>query len=156
MTEPIHPSPLGRDPADLDAKLSSAVFARDPEDAQRALNEVQDLLDRYQLVREQARHESEGLTPDRRVLVEQVAVAQHLEHLRSRLDPLHPADVAYILEALPRDQRLVVWDLIKAERDGEILVEVTDSVRETLIASMDRDELVAAAGKHRRCFGGGS
>ena len=146
MTEPIHPSPLGRDPADLDAKLSSAAFPRDPEDAQRALNEVQDLLDRYQLVREQARHESEGLTPDRRVLVEQVAVAQHLEHLRSRLDPLHPADVAYILEALPRDQRLVVWDLIKAERDGEILVEVTDSVRETLIASMDRDVLVAAAG----------
>jgi magnesium transporter len=41
---------------------------------------------------------------------------------------------------------MVVWDLVKAERDGEILVEVSDSVRETLIASMDRDELVAAAG----------
>jgi magnesium transporter len=66
--------------------------------------------------------------------------------LRHRLEPLHPADVAYILEALPRDRRLVVWDLVKAERDGEILVEVSDSVRETLIASMDRDELVAAAG----------
>ncbi|MFN5511708.1 MAG: magnesium transporter, partial [Burkholderiales bacterium] len=35
--------------------------------------------------------------------------------------------------------------LVKAERDGEILLEVSDSVRETLIASMDRDELVAAA-----------
>jgi magnesium transporter len=55
------------------------------------------------------------------------------------------SDVAYILEALPRDQRLVVWDLVKAERDGEILLEVSDSVRETLIASMDRAELVAAA-----------
>src|SRR6266480_197232 len=40
---------------------------------------------------------------------------------------------------------LVVWDLVKADRDGEILLEVSDAVRETLIASMDSEELVAAA-----------
>jgi magnesium transporter len=119
---------------------------RDPEDAHRALAEVEDLLARYEVVREQAHHEAEGLEPDRQVLVEQVAAAQHLAHLRARLERLHPADVAYLLEALPRDQRLIVWDLVKAERDGEILLEVSDAVRETLIASMDRDELVAAAG----------
>ena len=34
--------------------------------------------------------------------------------------------------------------LVKAERDGDILIEVNDAVRETLIASMDRDELVDA------------
>ena len=34
--------------------------------------------------------------------------ARHLEALRALLDPLHPADVAYILEALPVEQRLVV------------------------------------------------
>ena len=38
-----------------------------------------------------------------------------------------------------------MWDLVKADRDGEILVEVSDAVRESLIASMDRRELVAAA-----------
>jgi magnesium transporter len=146
MTEPHSPPPAGSDAVELELDAPLASHPRDPEDAHRALTEVQDLLARYQVVREQARHEAEGLAPERRVLVEQVAVAQHLEHLRTRLDPLHPADVAYILEALPRDQRIVVWDLIKAERDGEILVEVSDSVRETLIASMDRDELVAAAG----------
>jgi magnesium transporter len=122
------------------------AIPRDLEDAQRALAEVEDLLERYAIVREQARHESAGLDPERQALVEQVAVAQHLAHLRARLDPLHPADVAYILEALPRDLRRVVWDRVKAERDGEILLEVSDSVRETLIASMDRDELLAAAG----------
>ena len=43
-------------------------------------------------------------------------------------------------------ERLYVWDLIKsAERDGDILVEVSDAVRESLISSMDTDELVAAA-----------
>ena len=65
--------------------------------------------------------------------------------LRARLDRLHPADIAYVLEALPLDERLVVWDLVKADRDGEILLEVSDAVRESLIADMDSEELVAAA-----------
>ena len=138
-------SPTDRKP-DVDDDVIEQSHPRDPEDAQRALGEVEDLLDRLQVVREQARHETEHLDPERRVLVENVAVGQHLSRLRHLLEPLHPADVAYILEALPRDRRMVVWDLVKAERDGEILVEVSDSVRETLIASMDRDELVAAAG----------
>lgn len=64
--------------------------------------------------------------------------------LQLLLDELHPADIAALLEALPRDQRLVVWDLVKADRDGDILLEVSDAVRETLIAHMDEDELVAA------------
>jgi magnesium transporter len=70
-----------------------------------------------------------------------------LEDLRLLLEPLHPADVAYLLEALPLTQRLVVWDLVKAERDGEILLEVSDAVRETLIEHMDDQELVAATGQ---------
>jgi len=49
------------------------------------------------------------------------------------------------LEALPLDERLIAWDLVKAERDGDILLEVSDAVRETLIDSMERTELVAAA-----------
>jgi magnesium transporter len=123
------------------------IQPREPEEAQRALADVEDLLKRYEVVVEQAHHEAEGLDPDRQVLVEQVAAAQHLVHLRARLDRMHPADVAYILEALPRDRRIVVWDLVKAERDGEILIEVSDSVRQTLIDSMDHAELVAAASK---------
>jgi len=70
-----------------------------------------------------------------------------LEELRAMLDPLHPADVAYILEALPLAPRLVVWDLVKADRDGDILLEVSDAVRETLIEHMDDHELVAATGQ---------
>jgi len=65
--------------------------------------------------------------------------------LRAKLDALHPADIAYILEALPPEERLRVWDLVKADRDGEILVEVSDAVRESLIAAMNSAELVAAA-----------
>jgi magnesium transporter len=76
--------------------------------------------------------------------VENLVHARDLDSLQRELDRLHPADVAYILEALPLDERLIVWDLVKAERDGDILLEVSDAVRETLIESMDEEELVAA------------
>ncbi len=72
---------------------------------------------------------------------------RNLEEISALLDPLHPADVAYILEALPRAQRLVVWDLVKTDQEGEILLEVSDAVRETLIEYMDDHELVAATGQ---------
>ena len=65
--------------------------------------------------------------------------------LRAKLDALHPADIAYLLEALPLEERLALWNLVKADRDGEILLEVSEAVRESLIASMDSAELVAAA-----------
>ncbi|MEP7209011.1 MAG: magnesium transporter, partial [Casimicrobiaceae bacterium] len=42
------------------------------------------------------------------------------------------------------DERLYIWDLVKADRDGDILLEVSDSVRESLISAMDTEELVAA------------
>ena len=80
-----------------------------------------------------------------------LAVQQHIQgerpniELRARLDRLHPADIAAILEALPHEERLAVWELVKADRDGEILVEVSDAVRESLIEAMDSRELVAAA-----------
>ncbi|MFD2837710.1 magnesium transporter MgtE N-terminal domain-containing protein [Azotobacter vinelandii] len=47
-----------------------------------------------------------------------------------------------------------VWQLVKAERDGDILLEVSDAVRESLIADMDDHELIAAAkelGGRRAC-----
>ncbi len=75
------------------------------------------------------------------------AALKILASLQALLDPMHPADVAYILEALPLKDRLALWDLVKADRDGEILLEVSDAVRETLIEHMDDHELVAATGQ---------
>lgn len=108
---------------------------------QEALEQVRTLLQKRRIVegmvhkQDMPRHE----------LVESLVHKQNLAELQKKLDKLHPADVAYILEALPLEERLVVWDLVKAERDGEILLEVSDSVRETLIENMDAHELVAAA-----------
>jgi len=64
--------------------------------------------------------------------------------LQSRLDELHPADLADVLESLPLEDRLAVWQRVRSDRDGDILLEVSDSVRETLIADMDDREILAA------------
>ena len=112
-----------------------------------ALAEIAALLRKNRLVEglvhEQAAHAADD---ERAELVESLVTKQNRAILQNRLDRLHPADIAYILEALPLDERMYIWDLVKsAERDGEILVEVSDAVRESLIDSMDTHELVAAA-----------
>jgi len=71
--------------------------------------------------------------------------AERTAALQDEIGVLHPADVAYILEALPPEQRLEIWNLVKADQDGEILLEVSDPVRESLLADMDRPEIIAAA-----------
>jgi magnesium transporter len=83
----------------------------------------------------------------RHELGESLIQEQNLSELQDLLDILHPADIAYILESLPLDERLVVWEMVKADRDGEILLETSDAVRETLIATMDSSALVAATGQ---------
>jgi magnesium transporter len=92
-----------------------------------------------------SRLELEDLQQNLRAVQEHVQGERPNIELRARLDRLHPADIAAILEALPLAERLAVWELVKADRDGEILVEVSDAVRESLIEAMDRGELVAAA-----------
>jgi magnesium transporter len=92
-----------------------------------------------------SRLEIEDLQQNLRRVQESFAQARDPAALRAELDKLHPADVAYVLEALPLTERLVVWALVRAEREGEILLELSEAVRESLIATMDSKELVAAA-----------
>lgn len=114
------------------------------DNVQDHLQQVQHLLEKQALV-ENVVHQQEIPRAERHELIDTLLHKRHLAELREKLGSLHSADIAYILEALPIDQRLLVWDLVKAERDGEILIEVSDAVRESLIATMSRDELRVAA-----------
>lgn len=78
-------------------------------------------------------------------LIEKIVHKQNLTRLAKKLEKLHPADIALILEALPHDERMAIWELVHSDFDGEVLLEVSDSVRETLLAAMNRDELVQVA-----------
>ncbi|MBK1643968.1 magnesium transporter [Thiocapsa imhoffii] len=111
------------------------------DDTHRHLRDVERLLTRLRLVdtlvhRQQMPHQA---------LVENITHRQNLGRLRRKLDQLHPADIACILEALPLDDRLFVWDLVKSDKDGDILLEVSDAVRSTLLDRMDPEEIRAAA-----------
>jgi magnesium transporter len=72
---------------------------------------------------------------------------QHQSRLQEKLIQLHPADCAFILESLPLDERQTVWNAIKSSHDGQILLEVSDAVRQTLISGMAAEELATVAGK---------
>ena len=111
------------------------------ESLSESLQQVISLLEKHKLI-EGLVHKQEMAKHD---LVESIVHKQNLSELQKKLDLLHTADVAYILEALPLEQRLDVWEVVKVERDGDILLEVSDAVRQTLIADMDTDELLAAA-----------
>lgn len=113
----------------------------DADELQERLAEVQTLLARHKVV-EDLVHRQEG---PRHELVEELIHKQHLNELQQKLEPMHPADIAYLLEALPQDERLLTWTLVKPEYNGEILLEVSDAVRESLIEVMAPSELVAAA-----------
>ena len=104
------------------------------------LDTIVELLRRHKLV-ERVVHNQQGAHQD---LVETLVHRQSVAELQRHLDELHPADIAFILESLPLDDRLTVWQLVKADRDGDILLEVSDAVRESLIADMDRHEILAA------------
>ena len=111
------------------------------ENLEDKLQKVTYLLQKYKLVEGFVRLQD---TPEPE-LIESIIQKQNLSNLRQALDKLHPADIAHILEALPLEDRLIIWGLVKAEQDGEVLLEVSDAVRQTLIEDMDSEELVAAA-----------
>jgi magnesium transporter len=64
--------------------------------------------------------------------------------VRRLINTLAPAEIGNLLESLPPGKRVVVWGLVDPEDDGEVLVHVGDEVRESLLADMDPDEIIAA------------
>ncbi|MDH5501542.1 MAG: magnesium transporter, partial [Gammaproteobacteria bacterium] len=63
---------------------------------------------------------------------------------RALVASLHTAELARLLESLPLRERAVVWDMVDSEREGDVLVEVADEVRDGLIEGMGTAQLIAA------------
>ena len=84
-------------------------------------------------------------------------IKNNLDELREQLDggrmrparvmvnSLHPSEVARLLESLPHKKRSMLWELVDPEIEGDVLVEVSDEVRDGLIEGMQTEELIAAA-----------
>lgn len=67
-----------------------------------------------------------------------------LNAAKNIMSAMHPAEIADAIESLPPARRSVLWELIDTELEGEILMEVGDEVRGSLVRGMDMDELRAA------------
>ena len=109
---------------------------------------LNDLIEQIDLLLENSEFSENPLdnsSDEKHALIKNLVSKKNISSLEALLDDLHPADIADILESLPVQKRLVLWDLVKSENEGDILIEVSDSVRQTLIADMDSTELLAAA-----------
>jgi len=106
---------------------------------QQSLDDVTRVLDRHRVL-ETLTHRQEG---PKRDLLESLQHRQNPVELHKRLRAMHPADVAFVLEALPPVDRQTVWDQIDADKAGLVFVEVSSAVRAWLVERTQRDALVA-------------
>ena len=63
------------------------------------------------------------------------------DDLRARFEELHPADIAEVFDRLEEEQVHYLWKLIDVEERGDVLVELEEDVRETLLASLTNEEI---------------
>jgi magnesium transporter len=106
---------------------------------QESLQQVKALLERHRVLESMA-HRQEG---PKRDLLESLVHRQNLAELHNRLKALHPADLASILESLPGDERSLVWNQLEPKQAGEVLLEVSEAVRDFLIGATERERLLA-------------
>ena len=65
------------------------------------------------------------------------------QHVRHLLKTLTAAEIGDLLESLPPTKRLAVWEMTDPDLDGDVLVEVNDEVRASLIRGTAPEDLVA-------------
>ena len=86
---------------------------------------------------------NDTLIPEERLqLVEEALSNGALAQIRRMLNGgMAPADVAHLLESSPQKDRLVLWNLIENELDGEVLQYLGEEVRSDIVGRMTPEEL---------------
>ncbi|MBR0552957.1 magnesium transporter [Stakelama marina] len=67
------------------------------------------------------------------------------EAAREKVEPLHPADIADLIELTPGEQRPALVAAIGDLIDGEVLTEMNDWVRDALVESLDPKQIAGMA-----------
>src|SRR5688572_16520609 len=78
----------------------------------------------------------------RRELLDTLQHRQNRSELHKRVRALHQADIAYVLESLPVDDREMVWDELELQQAAWVFVELSPAVRASLASTMDRQRLI--------------
>ena len=64
--------------------------------------------------------------------------------IQNKLSSLSPFEIARLLEAMEPSNRDILWRMVGKEEEGEILKELVEDVRQTLIDQMDTNQIIAA------------
>ncbi|MFK5985058.1 MAG: magnesium transporter [Pseudomonadota bacterium] len=73
------------------------------------------------------------------------AIEEGNDHIGDLLKPLHPAEIAFLIESLPYDeQRTAIWENTQLKIKGEILFELNEAIRNHFVEQMSTSELVYA------------
>ncbi len=103
--------------------------------------QVVELLSRQEIERELVQR-SEKRNSD---LISHLLERQQRTALEQRLWHLHPADIAYVLESLDAEARGFAWSLVRPERRGAVLVEISETVRSELVQGMPPEAIAKLA-----------
>lgn len=85
------------------------------------------------------------LSPEFVRTVLELVEAGDVEAAREKVEPLHPADIADLVELTPADQRQALAAAIAGLIDGDVLAEMNDWVREALIEALEPHEVADIA-----------
>ncbi|MFN3663129.1 magnesium transporter [Yoonia sp.] len=91
-------------------------------------------------------HEDEAFGITDRLVVEVREAVENADAaaVDALLDPLHPADIAHLIEQIDRKERRDLLTLWKGGIDGDILSELDENLREEIIGQLAPDELADA------------
>lgn len=67
-----------------------------------------------------------------------------LFQVQRMLNAMHPAEIADLIEASPRGRRELIWEMTDPDNEGEVLIELSEDVRNSLVEEMDTGEIISA------------
>lgn len=88
--------------------------------------------------------DNKKLTPNQQALLDAIE-AKDTGQIESLLEDMHPADIAHWLESRPSEQRNFIWPLLSPEISGEVLLQLNEELRSSLMRKMDDRDLHQAA-----------
>lgn len=103
----------------------------------QTLADIATQLERHRVLEALAHRQD---TP-KRELVEQLQHRQNLVELQRRVRLLHPADLAFVLQSLPRDDRLLIWQEVDSRQAAETLIEMEPAAGKSLVEVTPRKRL---------------
>ncbi len=82
--------------------------------------------------------------PDSSARLAELFEGNDFDQIRQLMAEIHPAESAHFITSLNARERRVAWPLVPEKLRGDLLVELPDAVRDTLMGNMGAEELRAS------------